>query len=247
MHARVAPRPRVIQRIISCQTRLIANHKRPARQRLRTRPPRRQNDNAKPRTQKRSRTEQRPNGLMLPTLIVDDMMVLPNLTIPFPVEDEEAAYVFERACRASKRLVFLVCERPIELPDQTVEGIAADPSRIKEFFATFEQDPRRSRCQRLGRRAAQWGLRRLRDLPSRDHRRSRPVWACESRPAGHAAGHLARHRAAGRPGRADDGLRGCRPQGPDPGEVAQRSGDDRGDRAGRELHQHASERARKKC
>jgi ATP-dependent Lon protease len=78
---------------------------------------------------------------MLPTLIVDDMVVLPNLTIPFPVEDEEAAYVFERACRASKRLVFLVCERPIEAPDQTVEGIAADPSRIKEFFASFEHDP----------------------------------------------------------------------------------------------------------
>ena len=78
---------------------------------------------------------------MLPTLIVDDMVVLPNLTIPFPVEDEEAAYVFERACRASKRLVFLVCERPIEVPDQTVEGIAADPSRIKEFFASFEHDP----------------------------------------------------------------------------------------------------------
>jgi ATP-dependent Lon protease len=76
---------------------------------------------------------------MLPTLIVDDMMVLPNLTIPFPVEDEEAAYVFERACRASKRLVFLVCERPIHLPEPQVEGVA-DPSRIKEFFATFEQD-----------------------------------------------------------------------------------------------------------
>ncbi len=45
---------------------------------------------------------------MLPTLIVDDMMVLPNLTIPFPVEDEEAAYVFERACSATKRLVLLV-------------------------------------------------------------------------------------------------------------------------------------------
>jgi ATP-dependent Lon protease len=76
---------------------------------------------------------------MLPTLIVDDMMVLPNLTVPFPVEDEEAAYVFERACRASKRLVFLVCERPIQLPEQHVDGVA-DPSRIKEFFASFEQD-----------------------------------------------------------------------------------------------------------
>jgi ATP-dependent Lon protease len=91
----------------------------------------------KPRTQKRT-AGKRPTGLMLPTLIVDDMQVLPRLTVPFPVEDDETAYVFERACRSSKRLVFLVCERPVISGDTPQNPAAVDTEVFKEFFANME-------------------------------------------------------------------------------------------------------------
>jgi ATP-dependent Lon protease len=77
---------------------------------------------------------------MLPTLIVDDMQVLPRLTVPFPVEDDETAFVFERACRGSKRLVFLVCERPVFAADASGNPASVDPAAFKEFFANLERE-----------------------------------------------------------------------------------------------------------
>ena len=93
----------------------------------------------KPRKQAGSKPV-RSRVLTLPTLVVDDMLVLPNLTVPFPVEDEETAFVFERACRNSKRLVFLVGERPVLAPGNNGDASAIDTSMFQGLFANLDQD-----------------------------------------------------------------------------------------------------------
>jgi ATP-dependent Lon protease len=80
------------------------------------------------------------SALSLPTLTVGDVFVYPRLSVPFPVEDDESAMVFERASRRPDRLVFLVCERPVVPTDAHEQGGEFDAARIKEFFSTIEHE-----------------------------------------------------------------------------------------------------------
>jgi ATP-dependent Lon protease len=50
---------------------------------------------------------------MLPVLVVAETILLPHMSIPFPIEDEEAARVVERATRGESRHVLVLTERPI--------------------------------------------------------------------------------------------------------------------------------------
>ena len=70
---------------------------------------------AKPRTTRsRSRkTVRKPPQVMLPVLVVAETILLPHMSIPFPIEDEEAARVVERATRGESRHVLVLTERPI--------------------------------------------------------------------------------------------------------------------------------------
>jgi ATP-dependent Lon protease len=43
----------------------------------------------------------------LPVLVVDETLLLPHMSIPFPIEDEEAARVVERASRGENRHVLV--------------------------------------------------------------------------------------------------------------------------------------------
>ncbi len=69
----------------------------------------------KPRTSRsRSRkTVRKPPQVMLPVLVVAETILLPHMSIPFPIEDEEAARVVERATRGESRHVLVLTERPI--------------------------------------------------------------------------------------------------------------------------------------
>jgi ATP-dependent Lon protease len=83
----------------------------------------------------------RVQGLVLPTLVVDDMLVLPKLTIPYPVEDDETAWVVERACRSTNRLIFLVGERPVNPPQMGAQGAAIDSTAFQELFSSLATGP----------------------------------------------------------------------------------------------------------
>src|SRR5712691_10121446 len=52
------------------------------------------------------RAKKRP--IALPVLIVDETVLLPHMSIPFPIEDDEAAMVVERASRMPLRQVLVL-------------------------------------------------------------------------------------------------------------------------------------------
>ncbi|CAA9561527.1 MAG: ATP-dependent protease La Type I [uncultured Thermomicrobiales bacterium] len=54
----------------------------------------------------------RPSTL-LPVLVVGETLLLPHMSIPFPIEDDEAAMVLDRAARMEPRLVLVLTERPV--------------------------------------------------------------------------------------------------------------------------------------
>src|SRR5215204_5048346 len=70
----------------------------------------------KPRAARGGRTKKgvsrKPPYVLLPVLVVDETLLLPHMSIPFPIEDEEAAKVVERASRGEHRHVLVLTERP---------------------------------------------------------------------------------------------------------------------------------------
>jgi ATP-dependent Lon protease len=50
---------------------------------------------------------------MLPVLVVEETVLLPHMSIPFPIEDDEAAMVVERASRMDPRYVLVLTERAV--------------------------------------------------------------------------------------------------------------------------------------
>ena len=57
-----------------------------------------------------------PETTLLPVLVVEETLLLPHMSIPFPIEDEESAMVIDRAERMTPRLVLVLTERAI-VPD----------------------------------------------------------------------------------------------------------------------------------
>jgi ATP-dependent Lon protease len=95
----------------------------------------------KPRApRKRSERRAKPASMLLPVLVVDETLLLPHMSIPFPVENEEAAMVIERAVRMSPRYVLVLTERPVPSADESVNGRAAalpdtDDAELRELLA----------------------------------------------------------------------------------------------------------------
>ena len=54
----------------------------------------------------------RPSTL-LPVLVVGETLLLPHMSIPFTIEDDEVAMVLDRAARMEPRLVLVLTERPV--------------------------------------------------------------------------------------------------------------------------------------
>jgi len=81
------------------------------------------------------RAKKRP--VALPVLIVDETVLLPHMSIPFPIEDDEAAMVIERASRMPLRQVLVLTERLVNRP----EGDGAIDSEFRELLADEEAPP----------------------------------------------------------------------------------------------------------
>src|SRR5690606_32779067 len=62
-----------------------------------------------------------PDETLLPVLVVDETLLLPHMSIPFPVENEEAAMVIERASRMNPRHVLVLTERQVR-PTEDMPG-----------------------------------------------------------------------------------------------------------------------------
>ena len=95
----------------------------------------------KPRATRGGRTKKgasrKPPYVLLPVLVVDETLLLPHMSIPFPIEDEEAARVVERASRGEHRHVLVLTERPI-LPESEAgspNGVADEESELRALLA----------------------------------------------------------------------------------------------------------------
>ena len=96
---------------------------------------------AKPRAARGGRTKKGPSRkppyVLLPVLVVDETLLLPHMSIPFPIEDEEAARVVERASRGEHRHVLVLTERPIfpESESSSPNGVTEDESELRALLA----------------------------------------------------------------------------------------------------------------
>ena len=77
-----------------------------------------------------ARRRARRDELVLPTLVVDETILLPHMSIPFPIEDEEAHMVFDVASRMPHRLVLLISERPVARGQED----AVDTQAFQQLF-----------------------------------------------------------------------------------------------------------------
>jgi ATP-dependent Lon protease len=87
---------------------------------------------ANPRERNRSVDRPRRRRVALPVLVVDETLLLPHMSIPYPVEDEESAMVLDRAMRMTPRQVLVLTERIVpkaqtdDMTDQEFKELVAD-------------------------------------------------------------------------------------------------------------------------
>ena len=74
----------------------------------------------------------------LPVLVVDETILLPHMSIPFPIEDDEASLVLDRASRLPLRQVLVVTERPVDGP--TTKPIPADDTQLRDLAAQLSEN-----------------------------------------------------------------------------------------------------------
>src|SRR5215217_693049 len=95
----------------------------------------------KPRATRSARTKKgasrKPPYILLPVLVVDETLLLPHMSIPFPIEDEEAARVVERASRGEHRHVLVLTERPVlpESDPQSPDDVVDDDADLRALLA----------------------------------------------------------------------------------------------------------------
>ena len=76
---------------------------------------------------KRSSTRGKRNRkkpLALPVLVVDETFLMPHMSIPYPIEDDESAMVIDRAWRMNPRQVLVLLERMVEPVLPEVDDLA---------------------------------------------------------------------------------------------------------------------------
>jgi len=75
----------------------------------------------------RRRGRSRSRKLALPVIITDETVLLPHMSIPFPIEDDETAQAIDRAMRMDPRLLLMLTERRV-----VVENTEAQSRREPE-------------------------------------------------------------------------------------------------------------------
>jgi ATP-dependent Lon protease len=68
---------------------------------------------------RRQRISKRTNTLALPVLITDETVLLPHMSIPYPIEDEESAQAIDRAMRMNPRQILVLTERKVMASETT--------------------------------------------------------------------------------------------------------------------------------
>ena len=71
-----------------------------------------------PRKRTRRKKTTQPVTMALPVVITDETVLLPHMSIPYPIQDDETALAIDRAMRMTPRLVLLLTERQVA-PDGT--------------------------------------------------------------------------------------------------------------------------------
>ncbi len=97
---------------------------------------------AKPRARRTRRTKARQPAerpVALPVLVVDETILLPHMSIPFPIEDEESALVLDRAARLPLRQVLVLTERITSGPSDSPFSMA--PGELEHLAARLAMDP----------------------------------------------------------------------------------------------------------
>ena len=83
--------------------------------------------------------------ISLPVLVVDETVLLPHMSIPYPIEDEEAALVIEEASRIPLRQVLVLTERIVSTnPLGTDPDFSAILSDIAAGMESDDHEPRRT-------------------------------------------------------------------------------------------------------
>ncbi len=89
------------------------------------------------------RTKAKPvaqRAIALPVLVVDETILLPHMSIPFPIEDEESALVLDRAARLPLRQVLVLTERLAS--DVSGNPFGSDAGDLELIAARLAMDPR---------------------------------------------------------------------------------------------------------
>ncbi len=107
--------------------------------------PARSRPTAKPRG-KSTAAKRKPRPVLLPVLVVDETLLLPHMSIPFPIEDDEASMVLDRAARMTPRQVLVLTERPVQRP----EVPPADGEGFRELLADAIADAANRAAETLG-------------------------------------------------------------------------------------------------
>ncbi len=73
----------------------------------------------------RRKTERTPRNrtISLPVLVVDETILLPHMSIPFPIEDEEASMVIDRGSRTPLRQILVLTERMVAASAEEDAGL----------------------------------------------------------------------------------------------------------------------------
>jgi ATP-dependent Lon protease len=98
------------------------------------RPAARAKPKAKPRPRGAGPARAKPKATLLPVLVVDETLLLPHMSIPYPIEDGEAELVLDRAARMTPRHVLVLAERPVPRP-QADGPPPADADGFRELLA----------------------------------------------------------------------------------------------------------------
>ncbi len=96
---------------------------------------------ATPRKRKPSqRRKAEKSTLVLPVVITDETILLPHMSIPYPVEDEETARAIDRAMRMQPRLVLVLTERRVESDGKGDQSGLPDPDLIDMMTDLLAED-----------------------------------------------------------------------------------------------------------
>jgi ATP-dependent Lon protease len=83
-----------------------------------------------PRKRQRRKKATKPATLALPVIITDETVLLPHMSIPYPIQDDETSMAIDRAMRMTPRLVLLLTERQVTTDGTTVDTQQPDRDLI---------------------------------------------------------------------------------------------------------------------